>query len=185
MPATLTIGDFARVTHLSVKTLHHYHEVGLLEPASVDAGTGYRFYTLDQVPKAQVIVRFRQLGMPVREVSALLRAGPDERAGLIAAHLERLETQLTATQRSVSALRRLLHPSPAPPKVEGRSESPRLVAAIAGDLERRDVPAWGLGALAELRAALSGAGLEPVGSPGGIFDPGLFAEDHGHAIVYL
>jgi hypothetical protein len=44
VPGTLTIGEFSRVTHLSVKTLRHYHEVGLLEPVHVDPGTGYRRY---------------------------------------------------------------------------------------------------------------------------------------------
>jgi DNA-binding transcriptional MerR regulator len=41
MPAALTIGNFSCATHLSVKTLRHYHRVGLLVPADVDAGTGY------------------------------------------------------------------------------------------------------------------------------------------------
>jgi DNA-binding transcriptional MerR regulator len=48
MSATLTIGDFACATLLSVKTLRHYHRVGLLTPADVDAGTGYRRYATDQ-----------------------------------------------------------------------------------------------------------------------------------------
>jgi hypothetical protein len=39
---TLTIGDFSRATHLSVKMLRHYHNIGLLEPAGVDPDTGYR-----------------------------------------------------------------------------------------------------------------------------------------------
>ena len=40
MPAALTIGDFSRATQLSVKTLRHYHRVGLLAPADVDTDTG-------------------------------------------------------------------------------------------------------------------------------------------------
>jgi DNA-binding transcriptional MerR regulator len=40
MAAGLTVGDFSRATHLSVKTLHHYHQVGLLEPATVNPDTG-------------------------------------------------------------------------------------------------------------------------------------------------
>jgi len=185
MPTTLSIGDFAEITHLSVKTLRHYHEVGLLEPASVDARTGYRSYTLDQVPTAQVVLRFRELGMPVREVSALLQAEPAERAALITAHLERLEKQLATTQRSVSSLRRLLAPNQPPLDVQFRSEPARVVAAIEADVDRSDVAAWWLGALAELRAALAGAHLTPVGAPGGIFDSALFADERGHAIVYL
>ncbi len=185
MPATLTIGAFAEVTHLSVKTLRHYHEVGLLEPAAVDPRTGYRSYMLEQVPTAQVVVRFRDLGMPIREVAALLRAEPADRLPLISAHLERLEGQLASTQRSVSALRRLLAPNRPPVDVRFRSDPPTLVAAVHADIERRDVAAWWLGALAELRAALAGAHLAPAGPPGGIFDTALFARDRGRAVVYL
>jgi DNA-binding transcriptional MerR regulator len=185
VPPTLTIGDFAEITHLSVKTLRHYHEVGLLEPSSVDPRTGYRSYTLDQVPTAQVVLRFRELGMPVREVAALLEAEPAERADLITAHLERLEAQLASTQRSVRSLRRLLAPDRPSLEVQFRSEPPRSVAAIQADVERRDVAAWWLGALAELRAALAGAHLVPEGPPGGVYDSMLFAQDRGRAIVYL
>ena len=59
MSGVLAIGAFSRITHLSIKTLCRYHEAGLLEPATVDRHTGYRYYSLDQVPTAQVIHRFR------------------------------------------------------------------------------------------------------------------------------
>src|ERR1700730_6549891 len=60
MSGVLAIGEFSRITHLSIKTLRRYHEGGLLEPATVDRDTGYRYYSLDQVPTAQVIHRFRR-----------------------------------------------------------------------------------------------------------------------------
>ena len=60
MSTYLSIGDFSRATHLTVKTLRHYHQIGLLEPADVDPHTGYRRYTTDQIPTAQVIRRFRR-----------------------------------------------------------------------------------------------------------------------------
>ena len=63
----MTIGDFARATHLSVKTLRYYHRVGVLEPADVDDDTGYRRYRIDQIPVAQVIRRFRELDMPLED----------------------------------------------------------------------------------------------------------------------
>jgi hypothetical protein len=44
MRVRLAIGDFSRMTHLSVVTLRHYHEVGLLTPAEIDPQSGYRFY---------------------------------------------------------------------------------------------------------------------------------------------
>src|SRR3954454_12879880 len=68
MDAGMTIGEFSEITHLSIKTLRRYHETGLLDPAHVDGSSGYRYYTLEQVPAAQVIHRFRELDMPLREV---------------------------------------------------------------------------------------------------------------------
>ena len=77
MTIALSIGDFSRMTQLSVKTLRHYHEVGLLEPDRVDPATGYRHYAPEQVPTAQVVRRLRELGMPIADVRAVLacRAG--------------------------------------------------------------------------------------------------------------
>ena len=60
MAAGLTVGDFSRATHLSVKTLRHYHQAGLLEPAAVNPDTGYRYYSAGQIPTAQVIRRLRE-----------------------------------------------------------------------------------------------------------------------------
>ena len=122
MPDSLTIGEFSRITHLSVKTLRHYHEVGLLEPVEIDPGTGYRRYTTGQIPTAQVIRRFRSLNMPVEDVKAVLGA-PDHEArnALIAAHLSRLEDELAQLQLSVASLRSLLEPATAPIAVEHRT----------------------------------------------------------------
>jgi DNA-binding transcriptional MerR regulator len=76
MASPLTIGDFSRATHLTVKSLHHYHESGLLVPAQVDSRTGYRRYATDQIQVAQIIRRFRDLDMPLDEIRAILSA-PD------------------------------------------------------------------------------------------------------------
>ena len=122
MTVLLTIGDFSRMTHLSVKALRHYHDVGLLEPAEVDRSSGYRFYDAGQVPVAQVIRRFRDLGMPVDEVRAVLTA-PDvtTRNQVIVAHLERMEEQLAQTQATVASLRAVLEAPGVPAPVEYRS----------------------------------------------------------------
>ncbi|MBP2706728.1 MerR family transcriptional regulator [Microbispora sp. RL4-1S] len=94
----LTIGEFAQLTHLSVRTLRRYHEAGLLEPATVDPGSGYRYYTSEQIPAAQVIHRLRELDMPLREVREVLTTSdPDARASLVAGHLHRLESELERT----------------------------------------------------------------------------------------
>ena len=87
MSETLTIGDFSVITHLSIKTLRYYYQVGLLEPAEVDSHTGYRSYRVEQLPTAQIIQRFRDLGIPIDEVKAVLAAlDLDTCNALMAAH---------------------------------------------------------------------------------------------------
>jgi len=83
MDVRLTIGEFSKMTYLSVKALRHYHDVGLLTPDMVDPATGYRRYASSQVTTAQAIRRFRDLDMPLDDVRRVLRdrgpapAGPD------------------------------------------------------------------------------------------------------------
>ena len=131
MSVLVNIGDFSRMTHLSVKALRHYHDVGLLEPAEIDRFSGYRFYDTEQVPVAQVIRRFRDLGMPVTEVRAMLDAGDvDTRNKVIVAHLERMESQLAETASTVASLRAMLGGEPSPAQLEFRSVGPTLTLAL-------------------------------------------------------
>jgi len=186
MAANLTIGEFSRITHLSIKTLRRYHEAGLLEPDHVDTQTGYRYYSLDQVPTAQVVHRFRELGMPVRDLAQLLAAtDPNDRAAVIAEHLLRLEAQLGQTQSAVASLRRLLQPEPAPFEVyRGRSEA-TTVAAVRAVVDLADVLDWYGHATAELDTALAANGAAPIGPPGGLYDHELFTDERGAVIVYV
>src|SRR5262245_52800798 len=109
MRARITIGDFSRASHLSIKTLRHYHDVGLLEPRDVDPGNGYRYYSEDQIATAQVIRRLRGLQMPVAEVKSVLVAPDSEtRNRLILEHLDRLQADLASTVAAVAELRDLI-----------------------------------------------------------------------------
>jgi len=74
----MPIGRFARLTGLTVKALRHYDEVGLLRPASVDQGSGYRLYAPDQVRRAEAIQRLRRLELPLDDVLTLLDADDPE-----------------------------------------------------------------------------------------------------------
>lgn len=186
MAASLTIGDFSRVTFLSVKTLRHYHQVGLLEPADVDPVTGYRRYTSAQIPVAQVIRRFRDLGMPLDDISSVLRA-PDQttRSELIAAHLTRLEETLAETQRAVASLRELLeHPS-LTAEITHRRIAATQTAAITSTVELGDLPAWYQGAMGEIQGTLFAQGIAASGPPGGIYAYELFTEERGDATLFF
>lgn len=185
MSPSLAIGDFARATQLSVKTLRHYHRVGLLVPAAVDAQTGYRHYTTDQIPAAQVIRRFRDLDMPLDDIAAVLRAPDVEtRNDRIAVHLRRLEGQLGRTQTAVASLRDLLdHPTPA--TIGRRTVAPITAAAVRETLSLADLGPWFQGAIGELYATLRTQGVEPAGPIGGIFATELLAEEHGEAMIFV
>ncbi|WP_116202385.1 MerR family transcriptional regulator [Amycolatopsis circi] len=188
MTGYLSIGDFSRATHLTVKMLRHYHQAGLLEPADVDPYTGYRRYTDAQLPTAQVIRRFRELGMPLDEIRAVL-ATSDLRArnDRITTHLNRLEDELSHTQRTVSALRDLLAPEPAAsaPDVELRRVPAVPAAVIVETVDAEDSVTWLQGALGELHATLAAQHLPGTGPAGGIYADELFTHERGQVTVFV
>ena len=176
MTTRLSIGDFSRMTHLSIKALRHYHEVGLLVPAEVDSSSGYRYYAPDQVVRAQVVRRFRDLGMPVEEVKSLLEA-PDlaSRNEVIVAHLSRMQEQLEQTEATVTSLRSLLEASPAPLPVEYRSVPDTPALAVAETVEAEAAIDWWFSAFDELYRTVEELGVAPAGPSGCLF-PGEFYE---------
>jgi DNA-binding transcriptional MerR regulator len=183
MRAGLTIGEFAALTRLSVRTLRRYHEAGLLEPATVDTFTGYRYYSPEQIPTAQVIQRLRQLDVPLAEVEAILATeDPRDRAEVIAGHVKRLEAELDRTRAAVVSLRRLIRPDPADLDVEMRSMPARTVAAISGHVHLDESLAWYDAAMAELDAAFPLA--ERTGPPGGQYANELFTHGAGAFTVF-
>ncbi|KQS65728.1 MerR family transcriptional regulator [Modestobacter sp. Leaf380] len=176
----LSIGEFAGLTHLSVRTLRRYHDSGLLQPAQVDPLTGYRSYTAEQIPTAQVIHHLRALDLPLDDVRAVLGAGdPGTRAELVARHLQRLEDQLARTRAAAASLQRLLAPGPV--DVELRAVPPTEVAAVAAVVALDDVLGWYAGAVAELDAVVP----HPDGPPGGAYDDELFTAGRGRVQVHL
>ena len=66
------IGEFSRLTQVSIRMLRHYDEAGLLHPARVDPLTGYRLYTVEQMPKLQRIVLLRDMGFTVAQMPELI-----------------------------------------------------------------------------------------------------------------
>lgn len=84
------IGMFSKLGRVTVKTLHHYDEVGLLAPATIDEENGYRYYTASQLSELNTIVALRQMGFSVPEVSAIV-AGHNV-AGIISERKTELET---------------------------------------------------------------------------------------------
>ncbi|RVX40718.1 DNA-binding transcriptional MerR regulator [Nonomuraea polychroma] len=116
----LPIGQFARLGRLSVKQLRHYDELGLLRPAYVDAGTGYRYYRAAQAREALAIGLLRSMDVPLAVVARVLAGGP----GALAPVRDDLEAELARRRRMLAVLERVM--------AEGLPSAPvRLVAEPA------------------------------------------------------
>ena len=74
----LKIGEFSKLSHLTVKALRFYEKEGILLPASTDEWTGYRFYETSQLEAAARIRAYRQLELSIDEIKAIF-AGTDAR----------------------------------------------------------------------------------------------------------
>jgi DNA-binding transcriptional MerR regulator len=174
------------MSYLSVKTLRHYHETGLFEPAKVDPDTGYRLYDAGQVRTAQVIRRFRELGMPIEEVKLVLNA-PDleTRNRIVAQHLERMESELEATRRTVSSLRKLLEAPQGPIGVEFRAVASIEAVAISERVQMAEAEQWWEDAFRELYGSLESAQIAPAGPGGAFYSGAFFEQEHGEVTAFV
>jgi DNA-binding transcriptional MerR regulator len=67
------IGEFSAMNRITVKTLRHYDELGLLRPAHIDEITGYRFYTTDQLFDIQKIIHLKTIGFSLDEIAQVTK----------------------------------------------------------------------------------------------------------------
>ena len=186
MDVLVTVGEFSRMSHLSVKALRHYHEIGLLEPADVDPVNGYRRYTTGQVPTAQLIRRFRDLEMPLEEVRAVLEApDPAARDRTILEHLARMERRLEETQATVASLRMLLDEGRSPMAVGYRTAMAAPTLAISEVVGFDDAETWLGAAYPELEHALGATGSERAGADGALYSEAFFEAGAGEVVAFV
>jgi len=90
------IGQFAQIAKVSVRTLRHYDDVGLLPPAAVDAQTGYRSYAASQLSALNRILVLKDLGFTLAEITQMIEAGiaNEELVGML--RLRRAEAERKA-----------------------------------------------------------------------------------------
>jgi DNA-binding transcriptional MerR regulator len=105
----LVIGRFARLVGLSVGALRHYDDLDILRPARVDPETGYRSYRRDQLETARLIVRLRDLEVPLDGIRAYLGTDdPAERRRLLIDHRRRIEARTFRLQYVLHVVGRLV-----------------------------------------------------------------------------
>lgn len=96
---TYTVGEVAELSGVSVRTLHHYHEIGLLVP-TVRSAAGYRLYSPDDLRRLRQILLYRELDFRLEEIADML-ASPDTGTD---DHLRRQHALLRARQERTAAL---------------------------------------------------------------------------------
>ena len=94
----LKVGELARRTGLTVRTLHHYDAIGLLSP-SMHTESGHRLYSAADIARLQRIVSLRQLGFSLEEVRACLERAEFAPLCIIQMHLARLREQMALQQQ--------------------------------------------------------------------------------------
>lgn len=68
----LKIGEFSHLSQVTVRTLHHYDDVGLLKPVHIDSLTNYRYYSLEQLPRIHRIMALKDLGLSLEQIGLML-----------------------------------------------------------------------------------------------------------------
>jgi len=103
----MPIGQFARASRLSIKSLRNYDQSGLLPAAFVDPQSGYRYYRLEQLARADAIRSLRIVSMPLARIAEALEV--DDPEELLTSHLEALELQRDELNRKAEQLRRQIN----------------------------------------------------------------------------
>lgn len=98
------IGDFSKLSRVSVKTLHHYDAVGLLKPLRVDTFTGYRYYSFEQLPRLNRILALKDLGFSLEQIGQLLNddLSLEQLRGMLHLRQAELAQQVTLTQERLT-----------------------------------------------------------------------------------
>ncbi|NJP11512.1 MAG: MerR family transcriptional regulator [Leptolyngbyaceae cyanobacterium RU_5_1] len=99
----LKVGDLAKQTGVSVRTLHYYDEIGLLSP-SHRTETGYRLYGKDDIIRLQQIVSLRQIGFSLEQIRACLEQDEFSPHQVVQLHLSRLKEQIALQQQLYARL---------------------------------------------------------------------------------
>ncbi|HVX84489.1 MAG TPA: MerR family transcriptional regulator [Phycisphaerae bacterium] len=102
-----TVKQVAALSHVSIRTLHFYHEIGLLHPAHI-APNGYRFYEEPQLLTLQQILFYRELGFELRQIKQILSRPHFRKAPALRSHRKTLEKKLAHTRQLLDTLDKTL-----------------------------------------------------------------------------
>jgi DNA-binding transcriptional MerR regulator len=107
----LKIGEFSALAQVSIRTLRHYDEVGLLKPTHVETQTGYRYYSVSQLPRLHRILALRDIGFPLDRIGDTLEEGvsADALRGMLLLRSVEQERQVNEETERLNRLKALIH----------------------------------------------------------------------------
>ncbi|GAA5049116.1 DNA-binding transcriptional MerR regulator [Thermocatellispora tengchongensis] len=170
-----SIGDFARLGQVSVRSLRHYDALGLLVPAHVDPASGYRYYRAAQLARLNRIVALLELGFTLRQVAVMIdgELEPAELEGMLRLRRAELEAKVAADLERINRVEariRLIHREGATPSGEIRVKRlPALrvvrLGATVGGWEPREIGEVIVPLFEQVYQRLERAGLQPGRGP--------------------
>jgi DNA-binding transcriptional MerR regulator len=133
------ISEFSRLSRVSVKALRYYDGIDLLKPAQIDRFTGYRYYSIDQLPRLNRILALKDLGLSLEQIARLLdkELPPDQLRGMLKLKQAELQQQVDEVEerlaRIEARLRQIEQEGKMPAyEVVVKKVEPQLVATVRG-----------------------------------------------------
>jgi DNA-binding transcriptional MerR regulator len=174
------IGEFSKLSQVTVKTLRYYDKIGLLTPAQVDRFTSYRYYSADQLPRLNRILALKGLGLSLDQIARLLEDDlpPDQIRGMLRLKQmeiqEQLDTEGARLARVEQRLRHIEQEETMPRQEVALKEVPSQAVASVRDV----IPTYGdVGQLfGEIFAYLGQHRVSPSGPPATIYHDEDFRE---------
>lgn len=140
------IGEFSRLSRVSVRMLRHYDRLGLLTPSQTDLFTGYRYYSADQLPRLNRILALRDLGFSLEQIAGMLEEdlSTEQLLGMLKLKRAEVEEQMQLEQQKLARLEVRIRQMNEAPKHEAydvilRDIEPELAATyreVAADDDR-------------------------------------------------
>jgi len=163
------IGEFSKLSCVTVKTLRHYDKLGLLKPAEVDPFTGYRRYSAGQLPRLNRILALKGMGLSLEEISQLLERDlpVDEMRGILRLKQVQLTSQLKEQQAQLDLVAWQLNQMEREETMTAQEITIKRIPAMKAACLRETIPTYShVGQLfEEIYGFLGQHGIQPVGAP--------------------
>lgn len=174
------IGDFSKFSQVTVKTLRYYDEIGLLKPARVDDFTGYRYYSVEQLPRLNRILALKDLGFSLDQLGRLLDddLSLEQLRGMLRMKQAELEQQLEAEGARLTRVEARLRQIEQEGKMPEYEVVLKKVEAITVAAARDVIPTYSDvdRLFGSVFAHLGQQGAGPAGPPIGIYHDAEYKE---------